>query len=76
MGLIIPHILRLLVGSDHRLLLPVSALGGSVFLLYADLIARTVFPLGEIRVGIVTALIGAPYFFYLLLQNRKGGLNF
>lgn len=75
-GLIIPHILRLLVGSDHRLLLPVSALGGSVFLLYADLIARTVFPLGEIRVGIVTALIGAPYFLYLLLQNRKGGLNF
>lgn len=72
-GLIVPHIMRLLVGPDHRVLLPASALGGSVFLVCCDLIARTAFPLGEIRVGIVTALIGAPYFLYLLSKAKKEG---
>jgi len=72
-GLIVPHILRVLVGPDHRILLPASALGGSVFLVFCDLIARTAFPLGEVRVGIVTALVGAPYFLYLLSRAKKEG---
>lgn len=72
-GLIVPHILRLLVGPDHRILLPASALGGSIFLVFSDLIARTAFPFGEIRVGIVTALIGAPYFLFLLSRAKKEG---
>lgn len=72
-GLIVPHVMRLLVGPDHRILLPASALGGSVFLVFCDLIARTAFPLGEIRVGIVTAIVGAPYFLYLLSKAKKEG---
>jgi len=50
-----------------------AALGGSVFLVFCDLIARTTFPLGEIRVGIVTAIVGAPYFLYLLSKAKKEG---
>lgn len=65
-GLIIPHILRLWVGSDHRLLLPVSILFGATFLVAADTIARTALAPVELPVGVVTALCGAPYFFYLL----------
>lgn len=72
-GMIVPHILRLLVGPDHRVLLPASALGGSVFLVLSDLLARTAFPLGEVRVGIVTALLGAPYFLFLLSKAKKEG---
>jgi len=70
-GLIVPHIMRILVGSDHRILLPASTLGGSVFLIFCDLLARTAFPLGGVRVGIVTALVGAPYFLYLLSKAKK-----
>lgn len=65
-GLIIPHILRLWVGADHRLLLPVSILFGATFLVAADTIARTIIAPVELPVGVVTALCGAPYFFYLL----------
>lgn len=70
-GLVIPHICRLLWGPGHRLLLPCSALLGSSFLMIADAIARSVYAPAEIPVGVVTALLGAPFFLYLL--QRKGG---
>lgn len=69
-GLIIPHMLRLLTGPDHRTLLPLSALGGALFLVLCDSLGRALLPGGEIRVGIVTALFGAPYFLWLL--RRRG----
>ena len=70
-GLIVPHMIRLIVGPDHRLLLPVSALGGASFLILADLIARTIARPVELQVGIVTAFIGAPYFIYLLRRSQQ-----
>ncbi len=70
-GLIVPHILRLILGPDHRILLPASALGGAIFLVGCDLIARVVVMPAEINVGIITSLIGAPYFLYLLIKSRK-----
>lgn len=70
-GLIVPHILRLIVGPDHRILLPVSALGGASFLILADLIARVIAKPIELQVGIVTAFIGAPYFIYLLRRSQR-----
>ncbi|WP_321389344.1 iron ABC transporter permease [uncultured Desulfuromusa sp.] len=70
-GLVIPHICRLLWGPGHRLLLPFSALLGSSFLIVADAIARSLYAPAEIPVGVVTALLGAPFFLFLL--RRKGG---
>lgn len=69
-GLIIPHLVRLLWGPDHRFLIPASAILGGLFLVGADLIARTIIAPGEIPVGVITALSGAPFFIYLL--RRKG----
>ncbi|RZN65062.1 MAG: iron ABC transporter permease [Candidatus Methanoliparum thermophilum] len=66
-GLIVPHIMRIVVGPDHRILLPTSAFTGGTILLIADTIART---MGEIPVGVVTALFGTPFFIYLL-RSRK-----
>ena len=57
---------RMLFGSDHRLLLPVSALGGAIFLMIADAVARTVISPNELPVGVITAFLGAPFFIYLL----------
>jgi len=68
-GLIIPHLLRLTLGPDHRLLLPASVLFGASFLVAADTIARTVMAPVELPVGVVTALCGAPYFIYLLYRR-------
>jgi iron complex transport system permease protein len=68
-GLIIPHICRMLFGPDHRLLLPASFLTGATFLVLADLVSRTVLAPGEIPVGAVTAAIGAPVFIYLLRKT-------
>ncbi|WP_251440001.1 FecCD family ABC transporter permease [Veillonella intestinalis] len=74
-GLIIPHIVRILVGPDHRILLPTSALAGAVFLVFCDTLGRIVVAPNEIRVGIMTTLLGAPYFLYLLRRVRqKGGI--
>ena len=73
-GLMIPHGIRLLTGPNHRSLLPLSALGGATFLLVADLIGRTLIAPREIKTGIITSLIGGPYFIYLILRHRKGGL--
>lgn len=70
-GLIVPHMVRLVVGPDHRRLLPVSFLAGAVFLIIADLLARSLVPPVEIPVGIVTALFGAPFFLYLLIRRKK-----
>lgn len=70
-GLVIPHVARLLLGPDHRLLLPASALIGAIFLLLADLVARTIMAPTEMPVGIVTALVGAPFFIYLLRKSKR-----
>jgi len=70
-GLVVPHALRLLVGPDHRALLPASALAGATFLILADTVARTALPPVELRVGIITAFVGAPFFLLLLHLNRK-----
>ena len=67
-GLVVPHVMRLLVGPDHRLLLPASALAGSVFLVAADTVARA--GTAELPVGIVTAAVGAPFFLYLLRDRE------
>jgi iron complex transport system permease protein len=69
-GIIIPHLLRLVIGPGHRLLLPASACGGAILLLVADTFARTSAAPAELPVGIVTALVGAPFFLFLLLNGR------
>jgi iron complex transport system permease protein len=69
-GLIVPHAVRLLVGGDYRLVLPVSALGGAAFLVAADTIARTALQPAELRTGVVTSLLGAPFFVFLLWRHR------
>ena len=70
-GLVIPHVLRLLFGSDHRLLAPASILGGASYLILCDLLARSLPAQGEMPVGIVTALVGAPLFIFLLWRARR-----
>ncbi|MFD2116741.1 FecCD family ABC transporter permease [Paenibacillus yanchengensis] len=72
-GLVIPHLLRLLVGPDYRLLLPLSAICGSTFMLWADTLARTLLSPREIPLGVITALVGAPFFAYLLIRHKKAG---
>jgi iron complex transport system permease protein len=68
-GIIVPHMVRLVVGSDHRLVLPASALFGATFLIACDLAARTLFSPIEVPVGIVTALVGGPFFLWLLIRR-------
>ena len=68
-GIIVPHLVRLMVGADHRLVLPASALFGAAFLVICDLAARTVMAPLEIPVGVVTALIGGPFFLWLLVKK-------
>lgn len=70
-GLIIPHIGRLFVGPDHRILVPVSAIAGGIFMLFADTLARTIISPIEIPVGIITALFGGPFFIYLLRKKKS-----
>ncbi len=69
-GMVVPHAVRLVVGADHRLLLPASALVGGMFLMVADTIARTVFVPSEVPVGVITALAGGPFFVYLLVWRK------
>ena len=69
-GLIVPHMVRLVVGPDHRILVPASALAGAPFLIMADLVARTVMSPSEMPVGILTAILGGPFFLYLLRRGR------
>ncbi|MGE0362703.1 MAG: FecCD family ABC transporter permease [Vicinamibacterales bacterium] len=68
-GIVVPHLVRLLVGADHRLVLPASALFGSAFLIGCDLVSRTALAPLELPVGIVTAMIGGPFFLWLLVRN-------
>jgi iron complex transport system permease protein len=70
-GLIIPHTIRLLFGPDHKLVIPFSALGGAIFLVVCDTIARTIVPPTEIPVGIITSLFGVPFFLYLLFKSKR-----
>lgn len=70
-GLVIPHMLRLVIGPEHRILLPACALCGGLFLLTCDTIGRLLMPPTEIRVGIMTSLLGAPYFLYLLRRSQR-----
>jgi iron complex transport system permease protein len=68
-GIVVPHLVRLLVGVDHRIVLPVSALFGAAFLVACDLLARTLLSPVEIPVGVVTAMIGGPFFLWLLVRK-------
>ena len=70
-GLVVPHMMRLIVGPDHRRLLPASLLAGAVFLVLCDSVGRILLPGMEIRVGIMTAFIGTPYFLYLLRRHMQ-----
>lgn len=70
-GLVVPHAVRLVLGPDHRLLLPASALTGASFLVLADLLARTLLAPAEIPVGVITALIGSPFFIFLIRRSRR-----
>jgi iron complex transport system permease protein len=71
-GLLAPHLARLLAGADHRRLLPLSALLGGLLLLLADTLGRGRLSPLEVPAGIMTALLGAPYFLYLLSRHRGG----
>jgi iron complex transport system permease protein len=72
-GLIVPHIVRLRVGPDHRYLILASALAGAIFLVWVDTIARTILGQSELPVGIITAMSGGPFFLYLLRTSRRSG---
>jgi iron complex transport system permease protein len=73
-GLIVPHMMRMLLGPDHTRLLPVTALAGAVFLILADTVARTVIAPAELPVGVLTAFIGGPFFLYLLRKTKQEAL--
>ncbi len=76
-GLVVPHVIRLVAGPDHRFLLPASILGGAITLLLADLVARTVVVPAELPLGVVTAMIGGPFFLWLVHRTRMswGGME-
>jgi iron complex transport system permease protein len=69
-GIIVPHLVRMLVGADHRLVLPASACFGAGFLVLCDMLARTVIAPLELPVGIITAIIGGPFFLWLMVRRR------
>lgn len=70
-GIIIPHAIRLIWGPDHRFLLPLATFAGAIFLIIADTVARTLMSPTEIPIGVITAFVGAPFFLYLLRQNKR-----
>jgi iron complex transport system permease protein len=70
-GLIMPHIVRLFVGSDHKRVLPVSILSGAIFLIWVDILARIAVAPEELPVGVVTSLVGAPFFIWLMRRKTK-----
>ncbi len=75
-GLVVPHLLRIVIGPDHRLLLPASALFGASLLVSADVIARTLVAPAEIPIGIITAILGGPFFLWLLVRYHQSGRSF
>jgi iron complex transport system permease protein len=72
-GLVVPHVIRMLAGGDHRRLLPLSFLAGAIFLVWADVLARTVIKPAELPIGVITAFVGAPFFAFLLRRRMKRG---
>ncbi|WP_163527746.1 FecCD family ABC transporter permease [Halobacillus ihumii] len=74
-GLVVPHICRRLFGTDHRHLIPLSLINGATFLILADLISRTIIAPAELPIGVITSLIGAPIFAFILYQQRKKGAS-
>lgn len=70
-GLVVPHLVRMAVGPGHRVLVPLSALGGAVLLLGADLVARTAVAYADLPIGMLTALVGGPFFFWLIRRTRR-----
>ena len=74
-GLVVPHMLRMRVGADHRVLLPLSWFGGATVLVLADWIARTAVAPAELPVGVVTSLVGGPFFMWLLTRTPRSDLS-
>jgi iron complex transport system permease protein len=70
-GLVVPHLIRMAIGPGHRILLPASALGGAVLTMAADLVARTAVAYADLPIGMLTSLVGGPFFFYLLRRTRR-----
>lgn len=70
-GLMVPHLLRLASGPDNRTLMPLSLAGGAAYLLFCDILARTIVPGRELPVGVITAILGVPFFIALLRRSRK-----
>lgn len=70
-GLVVPHLVRIVAGPGHRVLIPASALGGAVLLLIADLLARTLMTGADLPIGMLTSLVGGPFFFWLLRRTRR-----
>ncbi len=70
-GLVVPHLIRIVLGPGHKALVPASALGGAVLLVAADLVARTAVPYADLPIGMLTALVGGPFFFWLLRRTRR-----
>ena len=73
MLVITPHIARALVGTSHQKMIPISVILGSLFVIWADVLARCLLPNAELPIGIFTALVGAPFFVYIVIKNQKGG---
>ena len=71
-GLLIPHVVRMLFGTDHKKLIPLSALLGAIFLIWADVLCRVVLPGNELPIGVLTSLVGAPVFVYLMARKKYG----
>ena len=71
-GLVVPHAVRMLFGTDHKKLIPLSALVGAVFLIWADVLCRIIIQGTELPIGILTSMIGAPCFIYLMIRRRYG----
>ena len=70
-GIIVPHAVRIIMGGSHRILLPMAMLFGAVFLVLADVVARSLVAPAELPIGVVTALVGAPFFLVVLRRNRR-----
>lgn len=71
-GLLIPHMVRMLFGTDHKKMIPLCALAGAIFLIWADVACRVIVPKSELPIGILVSVIGAPCFIYLLIRKSYG----
>jgi len=72
-GLITPHISRILVGTEHKKIITISSILGSLFILWSDILARCLIDKAELPIGIFTSLVGGPFFIYIVIKNQKGG---